>query len=342
LTSIGVAGSASGVTVWTGATDNDWNTAGNWDAGVPNAVTDATIDLAGADVTTSATGNAVDDLTVSASGGTATLNISGGSLQTNETVLLGTSDGVGTGTYAGVINHTSGSLSITTGTPGLGNRDLRIATGDNDGSTLTATYNFGGSDAVTAPTFLNDSRRVLIGQRQNHTGNLNMSGFGTFNSRGMIVSQFNGSATWSIVGGNLDLDIGVDGITFVVSPSGDATVAATIDGTGFSTIDVAGTVEFNDGGGTNDGTFFELDLGTGYTHIGGTEFQIINAAGGFIGDGEFKNVSDGDILTVDGNEFLADYDNGIFSVTALPIPEPGSLGLIATGGVLLLARRRGG
>ena len=77
----------SSTTTWTGASNTDWATAGNWNNGVPSSSLDATIpDLANAPIISGSTNASVNDLTITESDG---LTIhSGGSL-----IISGTSSG---------------------------------------------------------------------------------------------------------------------------------------------------------------------------------------------------------------------------------------------------------
>ncbi|MEM1210747.1 MAG: PEP-CTERM sorting domain-containing protein [Planctomycetota bacterium] len=321
--------------VWSGSISNAWEDAGNWTGGVPVAASEpGVINLDGANVISSGATNSARGIDVGSTTGVATLNLTGGQLSSNAVVRVGYESG---SAFSGVLNHTAGALRISVGTPGSGNRDLQIGIGGN--GVLSGTYNFGGAQ-VDAPDFFLDSRRVTVAVRANQAGTINMTDYGTFFAREMVLSAVNGTSLLSITGGNLAIDIGVNGLSFNPNGLGSATLRAVIDDTGFSTIDVNGVASFIDGSGP--GSIFDLQLGAGYVHTPGTVFEVINASGGFGGDGDFTNVSDGDVLDISGNLFAASYTTEVFSLTALPtveIPEPGTALLSLIGGVLLISRR---
>jgi hypothetical protein len=162
-------------TVWTGnASTSDWNTAGNWDNGVPVSASgsSATIALDGANVTMSAAGVS-RDLTVSGNGTTApVLNITQNLTNNFSRIHVG-SDVSGTG-FRGTVNHTAGTLLIGGGS---GSRDLHIANrAAATGSNSTGTYNFGGVSA-TAPK-MDIQGNISMGNRSGETAFLTLSGYG--------------------------------------------------------------------------------------------------------------------------------------------------------------------
>jgi hypothetical protein len=326
LTNDDVSAPPSGVTVWTGtAGNNDWNTAGNWDNGVPVNAADAsaTLALSGANVTMSAAGVS-RLLTVSGTGTAPVLNITQ-DLTATDHVRVGSDVGNGTG-YRGTINHTAGTLDITV----TAGRDLNIATAITTGNASagnTGTYNFGGL-STSAPIL--KTRDVTIGRRSGETGYVNLSGYGTLDLSGMLrIGNGGGAGEIEVKGGNLDINV-ASNFRFRPSANVYATLRAEIDETGFSTINVGGYMEFVEANNADRGVF-ELALGDNYVHTLDTVYTIIDAAQGFrwgtttLG-GVFGNVANDDILTVGGNEFRANYvtdgPGTQFTITAIGVPPP--------------------
>jgi len=93
----------SSTTTWTGASNTDWATAGNWNNGVPSSSLDATIpDLANAPIISGSTNASVNDLTITEPDG---INITaGGSL-----IVSGTS--TGNVTYNRTLDFVSGNAN---------------------------------------------------------------------------------------------------------------------------------------------------------------------------------------------------------------------------------------
>lgn len=304
-------------TVWTGNINNDWDDDGNWSAGEPVLGTTAEIGLSGANVVMTTGINRVRDIRIGATSGVATLNIeAGGDMRSDGTWRIGVA-----GFDNGVVNQTGGNFLIVGGS-----RDMRLGT-DSNGA-FTGTFNFGGTQ-VDSPTFdFSGARNILVGSFAE--GNLVLTDYGTFTASNIIVSQNDGTGLFSVKGGNLS--ISAADLTFNNGLDGTGTLRAILDSSGFSPITVSGTVNFNDG--TTDGSLFDLELDASYVHQVGTTFEIINA-NAFGGDLEFSNVTDGQILEVDGNQFEAGYDSGVFSITAIPEPSSATLVLLGVGVVML-------
>jgi hypothetical protein len=332
-------------TTWTGnASTSDWNTAGNWDDGVPVGVggASATIAADGANVTMSAAGNS-RLLVVAGNGATApVLNITQNLTNNFSRVQVGSNSGSADG-HGGTVNHTAGTFLIGGGS---GNRDLHIAawaTATTTGN--TGTYNFGGASA-TAPV-LDILVNLNMGNRPGESALLSLSGYGEVkvgNELGM--SRANGTSEIRIEGGNLDISVANDMI-IRGGGAGFATIRGVIDNTGFSTINVGGNVFFHPTN-TNRATF-ALELGAGYTHVLNTVYTIIDAEGLFqfrdgttiTSGGRFGNVANNDILTVGGYDFRANYvtnDGTQFTLTA--IPEPSTVGLVFISFVSVIIFRR--
>ncbi len=350
LTMLTISGIASRTvqaqTTWTGgAGTSDWRTAGNWSNGEPVFAQATRIENV-SDVVDLNRWGGTARLYVSAQNGTPVLNITtGAELEVKgERFIVG--GGYRESNYGGIVNHTGGTVNISGTT---GDRRLDIAA-RNDRDTDTGnsgTYNFGGS-ALTAPTLTGVASGIRIGWRPGEDGLLSMSGYGTFTPAGLVsMSQNNGDSEWRIAGGNLDIRIGGD-LRMGVSGGGSATIWATIDNTGFSTINIGGDVIFGGLAPGGNPSRFILNLGEGYQHVHGREFLIIDAAGDFTNYGMFglingTSYTPGDLFTVNGYEFYADYrtgNSGQFVVTAY-IPEPSSgLLLLLPGGLALMRRRR--
>lgn len=314
-------------TVWQGTVNNDWNTAGNWSNGLPSGSGRSSI-LKTANVTMSNTGG-TNGVTVSAVGTSfddaAVLNISW-NLNSIASVDIGAN--LTDNSYAKVV-HTSGRLT---------------ATGLNIGTTNAfGLYEFGGAQS-TAPV-LSVSGTVRVGSPASSNGIMSLKDYGTVTVGRTVVSANNSPGELWVKGGNLDINVGGN-LEFALSAGADGVLKAIIDNTGFSTINVTTDVRF---GTTSNRSRFVLELGSGYAHVPGTEFVILNAGGNFTDFGVFGQVNGasytaGDIFTVDGNEFSAAYltgDSSQFVVTA--IPEPSSLlllGLAGLAGLAMMRRRK--
>lgn len=328
-------------TTWTGATDNDFNTAGNWDNGLPGDPSPTPIISAdGANVTMS--GAVSTRTTVISGNGTTAPKLTITENYTNLFSVFQVGSNATGNNYSGIVEHTSGTLAISGGS---GARRLQIAVGA-DGTTTghSGLYTFGGASS-TAPT-VDVAGNVYIGQRPGESGTLTLQDHGTFTSAEKVsLAEFNGSATLNVIGGDLTIDLatgviaGADGLAFAKSGGGTATLNATITSTGLSTINVGGDVQFDNGGGGLN-TLFNLFL-DGVTPSAGTTYNVIVATGSFTGNGVFGNVGDGDIITVDGIDFEADYTGGTFSITAIPEPSQAValFGLVAFASIFLRRSR---
>jgi hypothetical protein len=183
---------------------------------------------------------------------------------------------------------------------------------------------------------------MYIGQYAMDTAILDLSGSGTVTVGGIAkMNRWGGNATLNVTGGDLTINFN-NGLTLNENSStGSSIINATIDGTGFSTINVLGNVQFNKAATVNK-TVFNLALGSGYVHTPNTTYTILDATGDFTGLGVFGNISDGQELTVDGNLFKANYvkgaGNDTFTITA--IPEPATIGMLGLGALITMGLRR--
>lgn len=336
---IGFAPGLMAQTIWTGATNNDWNTETNWSAGLPGSITPTpTIAADGAVVNMS--GPVITRSTVVSGNGTTApvLNITQNFINAYSAFIVG-ANATATG-YSGVVNHTSGTVSIngTSGTRRLQIGYTGISTGTGNG-----TYNFGGA-SETAPV-LDVGGSILLGGRPGEKGVLSLSGFGTLNQGSLStdhfqMSSFNGASTLEVIGGDLSINL-ANNLILAGSGGGTATLSATLTASGFSTINVGGGVQLDNGaGGLN--ALFVLNL-NGFSGTIGQKITIIDANAAFTGNGVFGNVADGSTISAGGYDFLADYDtvNHDFTLEVSAIPEPGTVGFVGVAiGLLVLLRRR--
>jgi hypothetical protein len=162
---------------------------------------------------------------------------------------------------------------------------------------------------------------------------MSMSGYGTMNNASPIYignadawGVGNGNGTLNITGGNLTINaykLSVGGI------GSTAALNATIDGTGFSTINVSS------GTTIGTGSTFSLTLGTGFSATVGQVFTIIN---GSAITGAFTGLAEGGTLTGGGYTFSASYLGNAFTLTT--VPEPATWALLAGSLTTLVVFRR--
>jgi hypothetical protein len=317
-------------TVWTGAINNNFSTAGNWTNGAPSGTQIAWITNSGANVTmTNASPAAMTHVYVTGTGTAPTLNISQNfSMNTTASRSLYVGGGNASG-LSGTVNHTAGTLT--------GQR-IAIASSTNT-ATITGrsgTYNFsGGAISLGAASY------IQVGARPGETGNFNLSGTGSVTSDQLVLGLYNGNGNVKVEGGGLTLNFGQLNMAGSYAGNGSTKIEAVLTGTGFSTINVATNVIFDFGSGSN-GTEFQLSLGSGFVYSGNTTYTIIDAAGDFTGYGRFGNVTNNQVLTVDGKQFIANYITGAGNdkFTLTTIPEPTTVGLFVISAAGLMVARR--
>jgi len=292
---------------WTGAINNDFYTAGNWDTNAaPSNAHRYIISSPGASVTTSANAQVLG-MVVSATGAGPTLTITH-NLNTpnnnygNNQIWVGTNpdNTSGVGGYTGTITQTSGTFN--------GIQILNVGAGSNyQGGPTTAdqgTFNFGSVTSSGAPV-LGVSDTLFVGGRYNENGVLSLSGYGTFTTNNLIQSIYYGNSTFSVTGGNLSINVG----SLRLDPNNagfeSTNLNATIDATGFSTINASSVY-------LGRAATFYLSLGNGFTPTTGTVYHIISNPNGFTGyySGFFKNVADGDFIYAGNIRFQASYNGG--------------------------------
>jgi hypothetical protein len=181
-----------------------------------------------------------------------------------------------------------------------------------------------------------------VGARSGETGYFNLSGIGTVAAEQLVLGLYNGNGNVKVEGGGLTLNFGQINMAGTYSGNGSTKIEAVFTGTGFSTINVATNVLFDFGSGSN-GTEFQLSLGSGFVYSNNVTYTIIDAAGDFTGYGRFGNVTNNQVITVDGKQFTANYitdpgANDKFTLTT--IPEPTTVGLFVISAAGLMVARR--
>jgi hypothetical protein len=324
-------------TVWLGITDNDFNTASNWDNGVPVNALNATATIALDAVVNMSANAAARSLTVSGNGTAGpVLNITK-DLLNNATIFT-----VGSGsdsTYKGTVNHSSGTVSFGTS----GTRRLYVGA-TTTGQSGTGEYNFGGTASSNAPV-LNINGGLSVGSGSpNISGTLTLSGHGSVSqgsgtTEAFVVGFNNANGTLNVSGGDLSISF-ANAMNLSSAGSGSSVLNATLTSSGFSTIHVGGAVAIGNIASANKATF-NLDL-DGYNGTVGDIITIINGGAAFGGHGVFANVANDSIIAVDAYEFKAIYDNlnNDFKLEVVTIPEPATFGLFLISSVSLVVIRR--
>ena len=322
----------SGATTYTGAS-GDWNTSGNWDAGVPDITHSTLVDSGGSPLVVDLSGTAAAALDLTVRGGTSRPNAAVLDVSTNLTVGTSTSHNIylGVSGGSGILNQTAGIVSVS--------GSIRL---DGDSAGAFGEYNFSGGTLTTA-------RDLGVGTSNGDVGIFNASGSGTITiGRGLNASISAGDSSFSFTGGavsvnTVDLEIG--------RGSGGADSDWTFVGTasGFTTINVAALFKRN--AGTSN---FNLDVAVDYVHVLGTEYTLFDSAttdiiftgnigGGGAGGvvtGVFDNFADGDIFSAGGHDFEATVTNRQLMITAIPEPSSAVVLLGAVAGMVALVRRR--
>lgn len=109
-----------------------------------------------------------------------------------------------------------------------------------------------------------------------------------------------------------------------------------LNSTGYLTaaIDVSDVVTLDSGDGS--GGIASFSLASGFSPVLGQTFNLISA--GTAINGVYSNLSNGQIIDVDGVDMQASYTATTLSLTV--VPEPASLALLGLGGALMLGRKR--
>jgi hypothetical protein len=322
----GASAQASGWHSWTnGGGDGKWETAANWNNGVPDLSNEAAIinDLATAGAVTADTGDYDIDYLRIGNTGTGTLNISGANITTDNTTRQGV--GLESSSNTGTLNISSGSLTIlnastsisylgATGTVNQTGGTMSLAGGATTSLTLgstngTALYNF------TAGT-LETGQAVSIVTSGTGTSVFQVNGYDAASSI-QIGGVDGGDGAWS-QGSGTTLSVAIDASTTQGSTLIEVLLGDSGDNDGIATF-AAGSL---------------LDLSFLDTEESGT-WTIMSAAGGIVDYGlTFADDVDTDVWSfeiVDGEGDL-DY----LQVTALVVvPEPSAFALLMGGSALL-------
>ncbi len=337
---------AQAQTTWTGAAlNNDWNTAGNWDNGVPindtgtrtTINTTANITMSGAGTTRGMDVSAVGTSWADA----AVLNISRdllSGIQTNVTIGKDLTTGDTTTKHYAKVVHTSGKLTV--GTLLNGSSFLRVGNTDS-----VALYEFGGAQG-SAPTI--EANYIDMGVGLRSSGTMSLKDHGTITLGAYVFVGGNGSTgELRVEGGNLTINVGTH-FNLANHSGADGILRAVLtDDATFSTINVGGDVTL--GIASTNRSKFYLELDDSYEHVHGRTFTILQSVGNFMSlgstGGVFSNVADGQSIFVNDYEFIASYDYtpgaNTFELMAY-IPEPSTGLLMLLGGLGMLRRRKRG
>jgi len=289
------APTAFAATVFTGAVDSDFATAGNWTNGVPNGNTNNPFTINGgltADLATSVnTGGPV--LRIGEAGSSGALNInSGGALSIGSFDLR-----VGNGASGnGTVNINSGGTLTVAG----GGADLFI--GDAAGGQGFVSINAGGTlDARKAVEIINGT--LIFDSAASYASGQPQDEF-VVDNNGTLAFKTNGATHVTIAGDSLNLELGS-----------------------------ASTLDMQLGGAFNVGDTWTIMTGiSGFTGVDGGD-----------GTGTFGTVADSNnanhVFTVHYGDGEAAAGEVVVELTA--VPEPGSLALLALGGLMIARRRRG-
>lgn len=320
-------------TVWIGANGGNFNTAANWNNGLPGSTNIAWITNSGAVVNmTNASPAAMTHVYVTGTGTAPTLNISQDfkmSTNANRSLYVGSGNASG---FSGTVNHTAG---IFTG------QRIAIASSTNT-ATITGrsgTYNFSGGAISMGST---TGSYIQVGSRSGETGYFNLSGTGSVGAEQLMLGLLGATGNVKVEGGGLTLNFGQINMAGTYANSASTKIEAVLTGTGFSTINVATNVIFDIVGTGGNGTEFQLSLGSGFVYSNNVTYTIINAGGDFTGYGRFGNVTNNQVLTVDGKQFTANYITGAGNdkFTLTTIPEPTTVGLFVISAAGLMVARR--
>jgi hypothetical protein len=341
--SIGI-GSNANAQDWTGATDQDWSTASNWDpAGVPGTNSQTfintgvdnfpIIDTAVAKTGTEGgndlwigdgagnvgrldinAGGSLDSsgtwIFVGNEGATGTLNVnSGGSIAFENQIRMGQNGGEGT------LNVDGGTVSVDAMDQGGGTANINVS---NDGIVETTAGNI----------------RMPIGVSSMDSGSLTSAdqlfvgggaGNSTFTQTGGTLS----SSSWFVVGNNEGDDIVgntgnfelVDGVVDVGQDAGGTTIGVIRDAIGTVTMSGGTWTNGNEGivvgeSGTGTGTF-TLDGGDLTTTrirvgLGATTTGVFDLNGGTLSTGSFEIGAGAATVNLNGTPITANADSSTF------------------------------
>lgn len=337
-------------TTWTGAVDFDWDTAGNWDNGVPSSTSTTWLNQGASSIVSTSTSTRF--LYIGTDGvGTLTIT-NGGTLAVGQAIALGVEAG-----SSGTLNHSGGHVSspaVFVGYDGVGNlvqtgTATLSATGDieigrNSGS--TGHYNLKGGTA-------NVGGRILIGRNTGSTGTLTLSFISStatltageehiVNGRIVHYKGINNvgylgvgtAGMYQMLGGgalNVTSSGAVDGTLSFNSSTGSLTAAGifnlsngTLTGTSSATVHVASNSLAIFPSGFNPNVAFGSLNNQGIVHVAGGSLTI-PASSGFAGRGRIDdrlNVGTSAVIVADSG-YGIDVNAGI-SVASLATVDLGT------------------
>jgi T5SS/PEP-CTERM-associated repeat protein/autotransporter-associated beta strand protein len=251
-------------TQWTAGT-GDWFTAGNWNNGVPNAVSsDAIVDNGG--TAQIATGGAAEtfELTVGTNNGSGTVQITNGSLAIGDLAILGLSSGANTGTLT--VSGSGASVTHTADFFRVGSFGTGILNIDTGGSFVSSSTD-----------------GMILGANSGSAGTVNLGG--TPGSRGVLQARFIGEGLGD---GAIEWNGGI--------------LQAAANQSNFLQGFEAGDVTINAGGATLDTNGFDVGVGvvldgTGDLTKTGTGVLTLSGASTYGG----KTIVEGGSLVVTGS-----------------------------------------
>ncbi len=329
-----------------GGVDNNWTNNLNWNPdGAPNGNNSdtATIDVSGAVVNVSKKAVVIRTLNVSGTGTAPVLNISTNLSNPYTSMFVGSTTNVLNSGYNGVVNQTAGTVTV-----GNGGTSYRLYIGARLTNNISSGYaNNSGTYNLSGGT-LNVSNFTAVGRFSGESGKLAISGNAAFTTPILQLAHYAGTGTLSVVGGQASINLLTNLLlsaygSGVTGGAGTSIIDFTIDVTGASKINVGNNVQFDVTGSSSNNTLFQLSLGSGFVYSNNTTYTIIDATGDFTGFGQFGNVTNNQVLTVDGKQFTANYVTGAgindkFTLTT--IPEPATIGILGFGALLTLVLRR--
>jgi len=167
------------------------------------------------------------------------------------------------------------------------------------------TFNFGSVTSSGAPV-LGVSDTLFVGGRYNENGVFSLSGYGTFTTNNLNQSIYYGNSIFSVTGGNLSINVGSLKLDQYNAGFESTNLNATIDATGFSTINASSVF-------LGRAATFNLSLGNSFTPTNGSVYHIISCPNAFTGyySGSFKNLAEGQFISVGDIQFQASYNGGL-------------------------------
>jgi trimeric autotransporter adhesin len=306
---------------WTGATSNDWMTAGNWSS---DTVPQANDNLVFPPAPTSSNFDAVNSFPANTQFNMITIESSAYSLSGNPidvatevaaTYSSGSSnDAIATDLIGGTVSvATGGTLNMEGAISGSAGLSL------SGGGTLdlSGTNNYSGQTLVSGATLLVDGTTGMV----QDSGVLGGDGtVGNVSSVGGTISPGDGGSPVVLNTGSLTLD---PNSTFVTELDGTSPGNGA---TGYDQVVAGGAVSL-------DGATLDASLGTNYVPTVGSQYTIISNTSGPI-SGTFAGLTEGSTVDISGFDFSISYKGGSSSedvvLTALPFPTTTSISATAS------------